>query len=179
MRLASDSQHGFTIIELMVVLAIVSILAVIAMPVYQGYAGRAKVSEAINAAGGIQTQLAEYYNNNGFFPTGEQFAGAGNEQLFAGAYTQSITLTEQCTLEMVLDLPGVAGGKPKLVSKPWYDSGAYTLTYFTPGNNGLPNNYIPSSTRSYLVEKESDPPSDSFNARHCCGAADNCVGGSG
>jgi type IV pilus assembly protein PilA len=62
-------QRGFTLIELMIVVAIIGILAAIAIPAYQDYTIRAKVTELINAAGVCKTSVAEYYQATGSFPT--------------------------------------------------------------------------------------------------------------
>ena len=61
-------QHGFTLIELMIVVAIIGILAAIAIPAYQDYTVRAKVTELINAAGVCKTSVAEYYQTKGTMP---------------------------------------------------------------------------------------------------------------
>ncbi|MGZ5033842.1 MAG: pilin, partial [Usitatibacter sp.] len=62
-------QQGFTLIELMIVVAIIGILAAIAIPAYQDYTVRAKVTELINAAGVCKTSIAEYYQTKGVMPT--------------------------------------------------------------------------------------------------------------
>ena len=62
-------QQGFTLIELMIVIAIVGILAAIALPAYQDYTVRAKVSEGLVAAAEAKTTIAEYYSANNYFPT--------------------------------------------------------------------------------------------------------------
>ena len=63
-------QKGFTLIELMIVVAIIGILAAIAIPAYQDYTIRSKVTELINAAGVCKTSVAEYYQTKGTLPTG-------------------------------------------------------------------------------------------------------------
>lgn len=62
-------QQGFTLIELMIVIAIVGILAAIALPAYQDYTVRAKMSEALARMAEGKTTIAEYYAANGSFPT--------------------------------------------------------------------------------------------------------------
>jgi type IV pilus assembly protein PilA len=71
-------QKGFTLIELMIVVAIIGILAAIAIPAYQDYTIRAKVTELINAAGVCKTSVAEYYQAVGLFPTDQTKAGCSN-----------------------------------------------------------------------------------------------------
>ncbi|AQQ44282.1 hypothetical protein A8E81_10700 [Burkholderia cenocepacia] len=64
----SISQKGFTLIELMVTVAIVGILAAIAFPAYQDYVIRAQVSESLQLVGGLQADIQEYYAENGVLP---------------------------------------------------------------------------------------------------------------
>jgi type IV pilus assembly protein PilA len=68
-------QQGFTLIELMIVVAIIGILAAIAIPAYQDFTIRSKVTELINAAGVCKTSVAEYYQAKGNFPTGTGDSG--------------------------------------------------------------------------------------------------------
>jgi type IV pilus assembly protein PilA len=68
-------QKGFTLIELMIVVAIIGILAAIALPAYQDYTIRAQVSEGPTLAEGLKLALADYYTSNGVWPADETKVG--------------------------------------------------------------------------------------------------------
>jgi type IV pilus assembly protein PilA len=70
-------QQGFTLIELMIVIAIVAILVALAVPAYQDYTIRAKVAECINAAAVPKLQISEYFETVGWFPADQNLAGIG------------------------------------------------------------------------------------------------------
>ncbi|ENW1615719.1 pilin, partial [Neisseria gonorrhoeae] len=86
-------QKGFTLIELMIVIAIVGILAAVALPAYQDYTARAQVSEAILLAEGQKSAVTEYYLNNGEWPENNASAGvASPASNIKGKYVQSVTV---------------------------------------------------------------------------------------
>ncbi|EMU0818433.1 pilin [Neisseria gonorrhoeae] len=87
-------QKGFTLIELMIVIAIVGILAAVALPAYQDYTARAQVSEAILLAEGQKSAVTEYYLNHGKWPSDNSAAGVANPTEIKGKYVQSVTVAK-------------------------------------------------------------------------------------
>ncbi|HFA1245666.1 TPA: pilin, partial [Neisseria gonorrhoeae] len=83
-------QKGFTLIELMIVIAIVGILAAVALPAYQDYTARAQVSEAILLAEGQKSAVTEYYLNNGIWPKDNASAGVASASEIKGKYVQKV-----------------------------------------------------------------------------------------
>ena len=72
-------QKGFTLIELMIVVAIIGILAAIAIPAYQDYTVRSRVTELVNAAGVCKTGVAEFYQAKGLMPVDQTEAGCSDK----------------------------------------------------------------------------------------------------
>jgi type IV pilus assembly protein PilA len=84
-------QQGFTLIELMIVVAIIGILAAIAIPAYQDYTIRAQVSEGLNLSAGAKAATTEYTMDTGRWPTDNTFAGLSLASSINGKYTTSVS----------------------------------------------------------------------------------------
>ena len=88
-----NDQQGFTLIELMIVVAIIGILAVIAMPLYQRYTIRAQVSEGLNLSAPFKTAVAQFVYTTGTFPTDNTDAGLSAPGDYIGKYVNSVSVT--------------------------------------------------------------------------------------
>ena len=84
------NHAGFTLIELMIVVAIIGILAAIAIPAYQDYTIRAQVSEGINLAAGAKASISEYFMDKGVLPATQDEAGLAAPGEITGSYTSSV-----------------------------------------------------------------------------------------
>ncbi|MBH2365271.1 pilin [Neisseria meningitidis] len=88
-------QKGFTLIELMIVIAIVGILAAVALPAYQDYTARAQVSEAILLAEGQKSAVTEYYLNHGEWPSNNSDAGVASTATdIKGKYVEKVEVAK-------------------------------------------------------------------------------------
>src|SRR5210317_654063 len=85
-------QQGFTLIELMIVVAIIGILAAIAIPAYQDYTIRAQVSEGLNLASGAKAAVTEYFQDQGIAPADNATAGLEDADQITGKYVSLVTV---------------------------------------------------------------------------------------
>ena len=86
-------QQGFTLIELMIVVAIIGILAAIAIPAYQDYTIRAQVSEGLTLSGGAKAAVAEYRMDSGNWPTDNATAGLSADTSIIGKYVSGVAVS--------------------------------------------------------------------------------------
>ncbi|SKB42790.1 pilin [Luteibacter sp. 22Crub2.1] len=87
------STTGFTLIELMIVVAIIAILAAIAIPAYQDYMIRAQVSEGINLSTGAKTAIWDFFADNGRLPRSNVSAGLASSESIAGNFVSAVEVT--------------------------------------------------------------------------------------
>ncbi|MCD9124386.1 pilin [Luteimonas fraxinea] len=140
-------QKGFTLIELMIVVAIIAILAAIALPAYQDYVARSQVSEAMSLASGTKTAVTEYYADRGAFPTTNAMAGIAPAGSITGKY---VATTEVGTAGAITSTFKAAGSVSAKIA-----TGTFTLTPSDTGGSikwacggSIADKFKPSSCRN-------------------------------
>lgn len=152
-------QKGFTLIELMIVIAIIGILAAIALPAYQDYTVRAKMSEPIAALAEAKTSYTEFWSSNNCIPgsgtgarcTGDAQADTGIEQTRASEYVSLIEVTDGSPIIVATvpagAIPGAGGAVTIELSGLTQVDGTIRWRCRPGQTNGIEPKFLPASCR--------------------------------
>jgi len=143
-------QKGFTLIELMIVVAIIAILAAIAIPAYQNYLIRAQVSEGAVLTDGVKTAVSEFYSNTGRFVTANASYGLpATDTSIAGKYVSKVDIATTGIITATFSGPSVntkiAGDTFGL--SPTINTGSIAWTCANSGATNIPDSYLPTNCR--------------------------------
>ncbi len=143
-------QKGFTLIELMIVVAIIAILAAIAIPAYQNYIIRTQVTEGLTLAGSAKSAMEEYYSNHGTWPTSNASAGLANAASITGKYVTSVDVGAKTANKITVTYGGQANtaitGK-LLVLSPIANGGAISWSCGTTAGTNVSPVYLSETCR--------------------------------
>ena len=135
-------HKGFTLIELMIVVAIIGILAAIALPAYQDYTIRSKVTEGLSLVAAAKTAVAETYASNGAYPADNATAGLAVATDIKGKYVTSVTVANG-VITIVYQNTGPMTGTIALT--PTDNNGSTSWTCKVSANTF--NKYVPAECR--------------------------------
>lgn len=140
-------SNGFTLIELMIVVAIIAILAAIAIPAYQDYLIRAQVSEGLSLATGAKAAVWDFTANTGRFPGNNQSAGLVSSTSIIGSYVSSVDVTGgQISVQFTTHNTNITIQNDVLVLSPITAAGS--ITWNCADKTTVPGTYLPSACRN-------------------------------
>jgi len=138
--------HGFTLIELMIVVAIIAILAAIAVPAYQNYLIRTQVSEGMSLAAGAEATVWDFVANNSRYPAGNLSAGLPTAKSINGLYVSQVIVTNgQITASYGGPQANSVISSDQLVLSPLTTDGS--IMWNCSSSTTVPGEYLPSSCR--------------------------------
>ena len=144
-----NMQKGFTLIELMIVVAIIAILAAIAIPAYQDYLIRTQVSEGAVLTDGAKTAVAEFYSNRGIFPANNESAGLPpNAASISGKYVSGVEVVDGVITATFGNEANAKIDTKTFVLSPTDNGGSVSWTCSSTTNAAtVDNKYLPTSCR--------------------------------
>ena len=139
------NNSGFTLVEIMIVVAIIGILAAIAIPAYQDYTIRAQISEGLTLSAGAKAAVTEYFVMSGAWPGDNADAGLANEDEIIGKYTKEVHV-EDNVIEIIFGFDAhTAISDEKIILSAIDNGGSISWTCASDGN--IQDKHLPAACR--------------------------------
>ncbi len=138
-------QNGFTLVELMIVVAIIGTLAAIAIPAYQNYLIRAQIAEGLNLTGPLKNAVAAFYEQNGVYPVDNVAAAIAPPGSFTGNYVSSMSISDAViSIQYGNSANAMISGRTVIVTA---SSNGGSTSWNCASGGAISNNFLPSSCR--------------------------------
>jgi len=142
-------QQGFTLIELMIVVAIIGILAAIAIPAYQDYTIRAQVSEGLNLSGGAKAAVTEFFQDRGALPADNTAAGLAGSDEIIGKYVDEVNVaTGVISVQYGNDAHAVISGTHLELTPNTVNPGSVAWDCASAAGPEIENKHLPAACRT-------------------------------
>ncbi len=148
MSFGAKKQRGFTLIELMIVVAIIGILAAAAVPMYLDYAVRSQIADGLTLASGAKSAVTEFYQDRGRMPTDNTEAGLSGSSEIQGKYVSSVSVGNQdgvITVTYGNDVNQVISGESVTLTADTSESGS--VRWVCDSGGVIEDKHLPSACR--------------------------------
>ncbi len=140
-----SNQHGFTLIELMIVVTIIGTIAAIAIPAYQDYTIRSQIAEGLTLSSATKAAVSEYYMSRGSWAPNNEEAGVAGKLDISGKYTKSVDVDDN-VIEIIYGNDAHAAIADQIIHLTAVDNDG-SITWTCTSGGAIPPKRLPAACR--------------------------------